>query len=156
MKTLLDIHTVRINGNDVALGRCPLCGRNVTRSMINKTGARCKYEGAQFNRAGTLLYCGARGKPWNSIALANEFSKLLRAEIGDVKLAQVIARNKRKSKGVCHSHDFCDANMVMLVAWNKIVAKRLGPTSEAQTLLWNEAWDIAKHNQFFYESFDCT
>src|SRR3989304_4399232 len=47
-------------------------------------------------------------------AVAREFSRLLLAEIGNKKFREVVKRNKlEKDKGICHSHDFCDANMVM-------------------------------------------
>jgi hypothetical protein len=42
---------------------------------------------------------------------------------------------------VCHSHDWCDANMVMLAA-----AESLGPfdiENPAHLQRWNHAWDIA-------------
>lgn len=47
---------VRINGVDKTLGKCVVCGRNLTRSGLNKIGVRCRFEGAQYDRAGFFLY----------------------------------------------------------------------------------------------------
>lgn len=84
----------------------------------------------------------------NAKDIARTFSRNLLAEIGEENLNEVIARNaKETSKGVCHSHDFCDANMVMDGAM-----KMYGiadPSDENNHALWNEAWDIAVKNCFF-------
>ena len=58
--TLLDRKRVRTgSGRWLVVGRCPMCGRNVTASMANKTGVRCRYEGAQFDTEGRYLWNAA-------------------------------------------------------------------------------------------------
>lgn len=79
--------------------------------------------------------------------LAREFSRQLWAEIGSTKMKQVIQLNaNEKNPSVCHSHDFCDANMVMLAAgsalkfWSEFSFDWEGP----QVKLMNEGWALAK------------
>jgi hypothetical protein len=77
------------------------------------------------------------------------FSCILRRWLGD-DMRQVIARNRAElSPDVCHSHDFCDANMAMLeaVAAFKDVAQD-EVDIDASLPLMNEAWDIAKATEF--------
>ena len=38
------------------LGLCSMCGRKTRLSGANRVGARCHYEGAQFDRTGSLLW----------------------------------------------------------------------------------------------------
>lgn len=48
---------------------------------------------------------------------------------------------------VCASHDFMDANMAMLDAWNVATGlSAIDANDEAQTALWNAAWAIAKRD----------
>lgn len=46
--------------------------------------------------------------------LALEFSQDLHASLGPEQMREVVERNRAETApGVCHSHDFCDANMVI-------------------------------------------
>lgn len=46
--------------------------------------------------------------------LALEFSEGLHACLGADKMKEVVQRNRvETAPGCCHSHDFCDANMVL-------------------------------------------
>jgi hypothetical protein len=80
--------------------------------------------------------------------LAKKFSKLLCDEIGKFKVCRVNKRNSKETNSqICHSHDFCDANQVMIDA---------AELSEAELNdidnLWEhfgEAWTLAKQNQFY-------
>lgn len=84
--------------------------------------------------------------------LAEEFAARLFVCIGETNLREVIRRNAIDGKG-CASHDFCDANMVMLAA-----LELLAPELEDQLdvilnrddllALWEEAWAIAKASAF--------
>ena len=61
MKTLLDPYLfVRPGADSLVLGRCPLCGRWVTRWQASRFGSRCKYEGARFNLNGEMIYDGKK------------------------------------------------------------------------------------------------
>jgi len=82
--------------------------------------------------------------------LAEQFVHRLGQAIGRAKLLEVCALNDAEtSEGVCHSHDFCDANMVMDQACDDLgIAARPYDEDEAvrerATDLWNKAWDLAK------------
>lgn len=87
--------------------------------------------------------------------LAAAFSVELRNELSPDGIRDVIDLNKdEKHPDVCHSHDFCDANMVMLAA----LARLLGVDQDAvlvgsrepdeQMTLWNDAWGLAKRHDF--------
>lgn len=87
-------------------------------------------------------------------ALARAFAYQLRNEIGAAMLAEVVARNKTAGYAACcASHDFCDANMVMMDA-----GVLLGYWTEddfdpdAAMTIMGEAWDIAKKSAFAYEA----
>lgn len=96
--------------------------------------------------------------------LAKAFSKNLLKEIGAEKLKTVIEDNKKEtSDDVCHSHDMCDANMVMLDAFNDVgidlendyvefPGEGLVDTKSDSAILiniWNKAWGEAKKNDFY-------
>jgi len=75
-------------------------------------------------------------------AVAKVFCRLIREELGD-KMQDVVARNKGESaQGVCHTHDYCDANMVMASAMRTVGI----PLDEQE--IWNSSWDIAKAAEF--------
>lgn len=81
-------------------------------------------------------------------ALAHEFSETLRAELSEDDWREMRERNRTYGAGVCASHDFCDANMVMEQAFSVITGRAIlpddGPPSDADRSLWNDAWYIAK------------
>ena len=82
--------------------------------------------------------------------LAKKFSQLLCDEIGKFKVCRVNKRNYnakiRNSKTkVCHSHDFCDANEVMLKACREL---DIGVNHEDYGFQ-DKAWTLAKENQFY-------
>lgn len=85
--------------------------------------------------------------------VAADFALLLESEIGSDELDQVVIRNRvEMNKQVCHSHDFCDPNMLMAA----VIKARLGldPSDEGVLMderfagLWNDAWDMAKERFF--------
>ena len=78
--------------------------------------------------------------------LCSEFCKKLSIEIGDTNLHEVVNRNRLESdKKICHSHDFCDANMVMEDAFKSLFGKDSG---DDDIHLINAAWDEAKLYEF--------
>ena len=90
--------------------------------------------------------------------LANEFSKVMRDWLSDEEMAKVLERNaKEDNPGVCHSHDFCDANMAMLEAFGNLSLHAPcdltddTPEHEAACRQWSGAWAIAQKNQFKVE-----
>jgi hypothetical protein len=76
--------------------------------------------------------------------IANEFSQQLRKTLTAEQMDEVVRLNKEEADkvGVCHSHDFCDANTEMIAA-----LETLGITRVTDAL-WNEAWKIAKGAEF--------
>jgi hypothetical protein len=75
--------------------------------------------------------------------LAHAFIVELRKALTAGQFAAVVRRNKNSNDpGCCHSHDFCDANMVMAGAMESI-GLNFDFTNE-DSALWNAAWDHAK------------
>lgn len=68
--------TDKRNGMPITLGVCPLCGRSLTKSAANKTGARCRFDGAQFDRDGRFIY-DASTKPNGRAAAPATESKVI-------------------------------------------------------------------------------
>lgn len=82
--------------------------------------------------------------PYHVADVASKFCELLRAQIGDAGVREAARRNKaEKSPDVCHSHDFCDANMVMADAFELVMKTVFDPQDQAQATLFNKAWDLA-------------
>jgi hypothetical protein len=87
--------------------------------------------------------------------LAKSFGGRLANRIGDENMKLVITINKDISDGCCASHNYCDANMVMYEAMSEDfeIAFDIGgetAESESQIKLWNEAWNLARGNDFYF------
>jgi hypothetical protein len=81
--------------------------------------------------------------------LASEFSRVLRSWLTVGEMEQVISRNKRETDPrICHSHDFCDANMAMDEAFTTITGRELDADDGSDVALWGKAWDIALKSEF--------
>lgn len=77
-------------------------------------------------------------------ALAVGFAKGLRRTIGH-EVADVVRRNAAETDpGVCHSHDFCDANVVMDRAYKRVLGDSYLNFGPKEQDLWDAAWDKAK------------
>lgn len=77
----------------------------------------------------------------NAVELAKAFSEELGRVLTAEQMDEVNRLNATETnKSICHSHDFCDANQVMLDA--------LGGENEGQDDLITQAWDIAKNAEF--------
>jgi hypothetical protein len=78
-------------------------------------------------------------------SLGMDFAANLRAAIGMNKYKKVVELNAAETTSCCHSHDYCDANMVMHATFveHKLVTDEDGINAENQdeTNLWNAAWD---------------
>lgn len=90
--------------------------------------------------------------------IARVFSRLLLENIGIENLRHAIKLNEREDyKDCCASHDFCDANMVMLAAFEELNVTDCtkltqgSPQQQAAINLWNEAWDLARTNKFYLQ-----
>ncbi|EGL63637.1 hypothetical protein AGRO_3706 [Agrobacterium sp. ATCC 31749] len=88
----------------------------------------------------------------DKIRLAREFGSKVQEELSRADFRAVLELNRNDS-AACHTHDFCDANMVMLDAF-KVTFERepaflTNPEEAADLALWNDAWQIAKAAEFF-------
>lgn len=88
------------------------------------------------------------------VGLAQVFGEKLLADIGEADLREAIARNEARGVDsmVCHTHDFCDANMSMLAAWQEFFGSEPDVSDESDSAIWNEAWSLAKANGFYLDS----
>lgn len=83
------------------------------------------------------------------LALACAFGEELRKELSAQQIAEVIKRNEAEpDKGVCHSHDFCDANVVMAQAFAQFGCAEPDVGDDAVVAVWNAAWEIAIAREF--------
>ena len=69
------------------------------------------------------------------------------------QLRTVQKRNANEpNTNICHSHDFCDANMVMDEAFTSVFGRSIlpdeGEMTEDDLAVFNAAWDIASARGF--------
>jgi len=97
-----------------------------------------------------------------TIRLAKAFGAIVRESFSRRDFRQILDRNRRETNpGVCHTHDFCDANMLMEAAFIETMGREpLLPCDsdgtaetearqEAECVLWSDAWAIAGAAEFF-------
>lgn len=84
--------------------------------------------------------------------LAHQFAAELREQLTEEEFAQMRIDNVGVAEGICASHDFCDANMPMDDAFEKVMGHRLPLGEETPepyeafatgAAIWNAAWKIA-------------
>ena len=91
-------------------------------------------------------------------SLATQFSRILREQLSMGEMQTVIERNAARTPdemGICHSHDFCDANVAMeeaskLCGLSSPVADTSETERDAALQLWNDAWKLAQDSGFTY------
>ena len=95
------------------------------------------------------IYAAARAdRPVTVRQLAVRFGKLLRQNMSAKEYRLVVHRNRKETQpSVCHSHDFCDSNMVMRDALLSLGFSRRGLTERmcnpgATADLWMDAWNL--------------
>lgn len=139
---------------------CRTCGK-AFRLSKQSLAAQFATDGGQIAEhdiAAQALYCIdcvlGKGSPPGEIITAHDiaagFSKVLREWLDASELNAVIVANRvQSSPSICHSHDFCDANMAMAEAFE---AYGLPTPSDdlpgSSFSLWNAAWDIARLAEF--------
>lgn len=83
--------------------------------------------------------------------LALVFRFIVKRDLAD-KLEEIDKRNAvYDATGIsvfCATHDFSDTNMLMLEAWEKFCLKPMRPHVQADSNLWNQAWQIARSRPF--------
>jgi hypothetical protein len=91
----------------------------------------------------------SESNPPTARQIAEQFVAQLRADLTAEEFAEVQKRNRlEESRWVCHSHDFCDANMTMDAAFRHFGIDPLPDIENGMpgwiNELWNAAWDIAR------------
>lgn len=79
--------------------------------------------------------------------VGERFAAELADELGAERFLEVRRRNHlQQDPGVCHSHDFCDANLTMMRAMEACGQQVFtrGQINDATTATWNRAWAFAK------------
>jgi len=83
--------------------------------------------------------------------LAKEFSQSLKSALSSEEMNDLVKKNQsEKIPGICHSHDYCDANMVLHKVFMKHgmdIADEGG--RERWGEMWDSAWNLAKSNDFW-------
>ena len=74
--------------------------------------------------------------------LGDKFFEVLKSWLEPWEMREVAKRNKEEtSERVCHSHDFCDANMAMDEAWTSFGLASVDGDNELECKLWGDAWN---------------
>lgn len=105
---------------------------------------------------GDLARAGHGEEKWPSVAevsfsevlveqVARNFLRGLLDEVGLLKLREVAQANQAEANPlICHSHDVCDANVVMAAAMEPVTGVDVDLRSQSQVSLWGAAWSQAK------------
>jgi hypothetical protein len=82
--------------------------------------------------------------------LAQNFGQQLLKKLGPLQLLTVIKLNATETApSICHSHDFTDANMTMLEAWDLTYPNTpFDLNNSTHCSHWTAAWSLAKQQQF--------
>lgn len=76
--------------------------------------------------------------------LSELFIAVLKRDVGDEKFTTICQLNLAETdQNICHSHDFVDANMTMLEAFETLTGSEIDIQDDAQRLVWNGAWALA-------------
>lgn len=83
--------------------------------------------------------------------LAKEFSEALKSKMTGDEMREIVRRNRAETHPrICHTHDFCDTNMVLLEIFKKYgmdIADEGGTVRWGH--LWDDAWNRAKAAEFW-------
>jgi len=78
-----------------------------------------------------------------TLVLAARFIIGLTQELRPDQFETACVRNVNAKPGICHSHDFCDANMTMHDAWCATFNAEPDVANEKDAAIWSAAWTIA-------------
>lgn len=76
-------------------------------------------------------------------AIGALFVEQLRADLTPEQFAEMQNLNSTADDGVCHSHDYCDANMTMADAFEQVVGREIDTQDDDDRALWSSAWRYA-------------
>lgn len=80
----------------------------------------------------------------------NRFAEILKDWLTEAEWEEMRRRNAAETEhGVCHSHDFCDANMAMAEALQEsgVIVIGDGVIDDDGVTIWNAAWDHATRHR---------
>lgn len=84
-------------------------------------------------------------------SLAREFSDALKGLLSPEEIRELVERNREETNSrICHTHDFCDANVVLFDVFmnhGMDIADEGGRDRWGK--LWDESWQIAKASDFW-------
>jgi len=97
-------------------------------------------------------------EPLREYLLGDRFAELMAEDISPTALHTIRLRNASPEYAgdICATHDFCDANMVMLEAFEQVIGREPAflegtdeagnhsPEGDADMRLWGAAWNHAK------------
>jgi len=84
--------------------------------------------------------------------LASEYSREIINTIGKKDMLKVIQRNRNEpNEIICHSHDFCDSNQVMIDVFSDYMGRDLDLTNAVDFYLVNQSMDLAKASDFYLD-----
>lgn len=76
--------------------------------------------------------------------VGDKFAELLREYLTQSEWQKMCADNLAETKsGICHSHDHCDANMVMADAMDFFGLPEIDSDNQEFIDFWNMAWNYA-------------
>ncbi len=124
--------------------------REQVTTLFSAAAAKAPHEHLQPWHSGTLKSIRSIERERAVSELAMRFATELGEKLSSEDMDRLVERNGRDPKSaVCHSHDFCDANVVMEEAWRRSFGGELFDEEEAEQLsVWNEAWQIARDADF--------
>src|SRR5262245_9279508 len=79
--------------------------------------------------------------------LSVDFVATLRAWFTKADWDEMCRRNRTSEyaeTGCCASHDFCDANEAMALAFENVVGREPKANDDDDCALWSAAWELAK------------
>lgn len=103
----------------------------------------------EYTRDATGRYpIGTHGWCWEEVDvdhLARAFANIVEDELTEEEFAEMRRRNATPGYAkACASHDFRDANEMMSEAFRNYFGRDADPTRQADTDVWNAAWEIAR------------
>lgn len=80
--------------------------------------------------------------------IANDFIDVLNEWLTDEELRDIVQKNRaEENDNICHTHDYCDANIAMIEAMEKN-GFEYDCYNEKYMKTFFEAWEIAKKKEF--------
>lgn len=75
--------------------------------------------------------------------IALTFSDLLKDELGEDTLKEIMGKNQSTDDSTCDSHNHLDANMVMAEAFSEVMNREVDTTNIMDQIIWSLAWNAA-------------